>query len=198
MDFGFEKLKETDVQKDVSEKNQQELGNFKVSETGELLYRKPGEEPEINGVEDYIDFLDREVKHTTSSEEKKIPTKMLGYIETPKDFEEEFESKIKGKSETEVLTMINNGKRDLSFAHESMERVYNLVLGQRLDYKDISDEVKNNEVKQQLDERIHLAQTYQKNILELEDFLEQKNVDYILRAEKNGTLLRDIDDNDED
>ena len=197
MKFGFEKPTPSDTN-DISEKNQQELGNFKVSEKGELLYRKPGEEPEIKTVQDYIDFLDREVKHTVSSEEKNIPAKMLGYVEDPDDFEKKFESKIKKKSETEILAMIDNGIRDLSFAYESMRRVYDLVLGQRLEHRNVASSDENDKIKSKLNERIHEARAYQNNILKLQDFLDKKKADYISKAEKNGTISRDTEEEDKE
>ncbi len=196
MDFGFEKLKETDVQKDVSEKNQRELGGLKVSPEGDLLYRELGEEPEIKTPKDFINFLSKEIEEKVGEKiSKERKRELIFFINYPKKFEENFERVTEGKSEVEVLRSIDDAIRDLSLLYDMFVEVSKIVLDQRMDYKNISNEKMNAEIKRKLDHRIDYIEGYKTSISKIIDFLESKIGGYIVRGEKNGTIERN---NDED
>lgn len=183
MNFKFEKT-HADINTDVSEKNQQELGGLKISPEGKLTDRNPEEEPEIQTAKDFIDFLDAEIKKGSrgelSREEKKA---LLHNLENVEEFKESFENKLLGKSEKEALREINLAMKDFSHMYDSLTDVYNTTLDQRLGYRDVADAELNTTIKEQLENRIQDAQKFQKKALELEEFLESKRIEYILKSE---------------
>lgn len=178
MKFGFEQLK-----KQYQEEQPKELGNFKVNEKGERLYRRPNEEPEIQTPDDFIDFLDEKVKDILQG---KVPEKIRRFAENPEEFKEEFESKTVNESEDVIMDLIDTDMKELSHLHDVIMIAHDTTLDQRLDYKDISDKEMNNEIKRRLDDRIHLAQQYQRNVLDLIEYLESKKVECIINGKEKG------------
>ena len=177
MKLGFEQLKKQ------YQEEPKEPGNFKVSEEGELLYRSPDEEKEIQTPDDFIDVLDRKIEWMFTD---KVSRETRGFMEDPETFKKEFEKKTAHKSEDETMDNIDEDMKELSHLHDAVMSEYNLSLDQRLEYKDISDEVTNSEIKRKLDDRIHEAQQHQKNVLDLMEYLESKKVECILHGEKKG------------
>jgi hypothetical protein len=193
MNFGFEKPNGK-KDNDVSEKNQRELGDFKISPEGKILYREPGEDLEIKTAKEFIDVLTKEIKDKVG---EKLPQdrkeEFIFFINYPEKFRENFERTAEGTSEDKVLDSIDNAMRDLSSLYDAFADMYEVALDLRTNYKDVSDEKINREIKKGLDERIHFIQKYKKNTLELEDFLQTKKVEYILKGEQNGTISMEDD-----
>lgn len=173
----------------IHEQTPPEKGNLEITLDGEMVPR--AESDELSNQEADTTLAQEEMTQEAMDDVIEVLNKELNLvvpraIEKPDDFKKQFAEDLEHESVDRILDVVDKNIKALSHAYDKLDGVYDEVLNQRLDYKDIADAGVNREMKKRLDDRIHKLQAYKKTTHELIEYLDAKRAESLLRGEKEG------------
>lgn len=204
MNFEFEKPKTQKQLREEYQNDPHEKGSLEVGEAENAVRIKKREgitsqeeasiqrdihesEKLKSAIADLFSEWDKEAEIDLPDEE------LRWAINNPKQYALQFDYKTKDKKPSTVLAFIEKQMQDFIKVQEHFAQTYEIVLEQRLGYKDVSPDI-DHSIKEELDARIHLVQRVQKNIADIIDFLEAKRGEYFVKGIQEGTIEEDGED----